>query len=204
LALLDFYATAEDQRDLVRFLFAETDVVLYEAYSEFDREVRSFRSLVELEKAFTLGSYQGPRFQLWSPAVMSNPVLRRFELTGVPGHSFRYSVEGAGLIQLYLDGTNDGVLHHTHYSHWNEAGARGRSFHSSDDCDWIALKKLSGRIQRHVRRKLGVGKLYARPILRNAFAALQTGMALQFDGKFHDANSTAITSVAVPQLGRAE
>jgi hypothetical protein len=38
----------------------------------------------------------------------------------VPGHSFRYAVEGAGLIQLYLDGQRDGVVYHTHYGQWNE------------------------------------------------------------------------------------
>ena len=194
MANLDFYAAAEDQRDLVRFLFTETDVVIYELSSQFDCEVREFRTLPELEASFSLGNYRAAYLQLWSPAVMARPVFRRIELTSAPGHSFRYAVEGAGLIQLYLDGVRDGVLHHTHYGHWNEAGARQRSIHSADDCDWGALKKLSGRVQRHIRGKLSVAKLHARPVLHNAFTALQQGVGLWFGPEVHHANSSAIVA----------
>ncbi len=37
MANLDFYALADDLRDLIRFLLSETDVVIYELSSEFDR-----------------------------------------------------------------------------------------------------------------------------------------------------------------------
>lgn len=195
-ANLDFYAAPDDQRELLRFLFAETDVVIHELYSRFDHEVREFRSLAELEACFTLGDHQAAYLQLWSPAVMARPVFRRIELTGIPGHSFRYAVEGAGLIQLYLDGFKDGALHHSHYGHWNEAGARKRSIHSADDCDWVALKKLSGRIQRHIRGRLSVAKLHGRPVLCNAFAALQAGSGLCFGVERHHANSPAIVPSA--------
>lgn len=192
MANLNFYATSDDQRDLIRFLFAETDVVIYELSSQFDHEAREFRSLSELEACFSLGDYRAAYLQLWSPAVMARPVFRRIELTNVPGHSFRYAVDGAGLIRLYLDGLKDGVLHHTHYGHWNEAGARERSTHSANDCDWGALKNLSGRIQRHIRGKLSVAKLHARPVLRNAFTALQAGVGLWFGPEVHHANSPSI------------
>jgi hypothetical protein len=194
MANLDFYALGDDLRDLIRFIFAETDIVIYEHSSEFDREVRHFRSLSELETVFQLGSYRAGNLQLWSPLVMARPVLRRFELK-VPGHSFRYAVEGAGLIQLYLDGVRDGIVYHTHYGHWNEAGARQRSIHSADDCDWSALAKLSGRIQRHIR-KLSTGKLYARPVLYHAFIAVQQGHGLWFGPTIHRADSPDIHKVA--------
>ena len=57
MANLDFYALADDQRDLVRYLFAETNVVMYELSSEFDHEIRRFRSLAELEAVFSLGAH---------------------------------------------------------------------------------------------------------------------------------------------------
>src|ERR1700730_11699912 len=135
MANLDFYALADDLRDLVQFLFGETDVVIYELSSEFDQEVRHFRSLAELESVFSLGTHRFAYLQLWSPSLMAWPVIRPIALTAVPGHSFRYAVEGAGLIQLYLDGIQDGIIYHTHYGHWNEAGARERSIHPADDCD---------------------------------------------------------------------
>jgi hypothetical protein len=195
MANLDFYALEEDQRSLLEFLYAETDVTVFELSSEFDRELRHFDSLVALEAAFELGQHRLAHFQLWSPSIMASPIIRRIELK-VQGHSFRYSVEGAGLIQLYLDGQKDGVIYHTHYGHWNEAGARERSTLTSDACNWKALAKLSGRIQRHIRNRLSVGKLFGRPILPQALGAVEQGGGLFYSGITHYADSKVIEKVA--------
>ena len=188
MANLDFYALGDDLRMLLRFIYDETDVVAYELASEFDREARRFASLAELEAVFELGAYRAGHLQLWSPSVMARPVIRRINLK-VPGHSFRYAVEGAGLIQLDLDGQRDGVIYHTHFGHWSEAGARQRSMHSADDCNWRALGQLSGRIQRYIRGKLATAKLHARPVLYHAFNAVQSGQGLSFGPDIHRANS---------------
>jgi len=195
MANLDFYALGDDLRDLIRFILAETDIIIFEHSSKFDCEVRQFRSLSDLEAVFQLGSYRAGYLQLWSPSVMAQPVIRRTELTSVPGHKFKYAVEGSGLIQLYLNGVQDGIIHHTHYGHWNEAGARQRSIHLAEACDWSALAKLSGRIQRYVR-KYAVAKLYARPILHHAFDAIQQGSGLWFGPAIHHADSSDIHKVA--------
>src|SRR5262249_35114621 len=96
----------------------------------------------------------------------------------------------------YLDGLRDGVICHTHYGHWNETGARQRSMHPANDCDWQALAKLSGRIQRHIRAKLAAAKLYARPVLHEAFTAVQRGYGLEFGAAVHHAGSPDIHRVA--------
>lgn len=195
MANLDFYALGDDLRSLFQFLYAETDVVVYESASEFDHDARRFASLAELEAVFSLGAYRAAYLQLWSPSVMARPIIERIELK-VSRHSFRYAVRGAGLIQLYLDGGRDGVIYHTHYGHWDEAGARQRSIYPADDCDWRALAKLSGRIQRHIRNKLATAKLYARPVLHQAFNAVQQGHGLWFGPAIHHADSADIHKVA--------
>ena len=191
MANLDFYALADDQRDILRFLFDETDVVIYELSSEFECEVRCFSSLRELEAVFQLGVYNGASLQLWSPSVMEKPVPRRIELR-YRGHTFRYAVEGTGLIQLYFNGVQDGIIHHTHYGHWNEARARAEQ--CADDCDWRALMRLSGRIQRHIRGKLASVKLCSRPVLHRAFAAVQQGANLSWGREVFQADSLDIRS----------
>src|SRR5687768_2865752 len=118
MANLDFYALADDLRDLIQFLLSDTDVIIYEKSSEYDQLARAFRSLSEIEGAFSLGTFRSAYLQLWSPSVMVEPVFRRIELTAVPGYSFRYAVEGSGLIQLYFDGIQEGVIYHSHYGHW--------------------------------------------------------------------------------------
>lgn len=191
MANLDFYAVGDDLRDLVEYIFAETDIVMYELASEFDKEARQFRSLSEVEAVFHLGTYRAGDLQLWSPSVMERPVIRRIDLIRVPGHSFRYAVEGAGLIQLYLDGVQGGVVYHTHFGHWSEAGARKRSINSADDCDWRLLAKLSGRIQRYIQGR-AAARLHSCPILRQCFAEVQQGAGLQFGPGIHHANSKGI------------
>jgi hypothetical protein len=195
MANLDFYALESDQHDLLAFLYAETDITVFELASEYDCEARQFKSLSELGKAFTLGQHPAVHFQLWSPSVMAAPIIRRIDLK-VPNHSYRYAVEGLGLIQLYLDGQQDESIYHTHYGHWNEAGARARSAYSPNTCDWKALAKLSGRIQRHIRSRLSVATLFGRPILSQAFSAVQHGAGLIFNGISHRSDSTAIENIA--------
>jgi len=190
MANLDFYALDDDLRNLFRFLYADTDIVVYELSSEFECESRRFESLAEIEAVFSLGAYRAGHLQLWSPKVMMRPVIRRVELK-VPGHSFRYRVEGSGLMQFYLDAAKDGIIYHTHFGHWNEAGARQRSMHPADDCNWKALAKLSGRIQRHIRN-IASAKLYARPILHQAHDLVQQGHGLWFGPAVHHADSSDI------------
>jgi hypothetical protein len=191
MANLDFYALCNDLRKLFEFLYSETDVVAYELSSEFGRDPRRFESLEELAAAFNLGTYRAGHLQLWSPSVMTRPIIRRVELK-VPDHSFRYEVGGIGLIQLYLDGVRDDVIYHTHFGHWNEAGAKQRSMYSANDCDWHALAKLSSKVQGHIRGTLAAAKLYARPVLHQAFAAVQEGHGLWFGPAIHHAGSRDI------------
>ena len=125
---------------------------------------------------------------------MKAPVIRRIDLK-VPGHSFRYVVEGAGLIQLFLDGRKDEAIYHRHYGHWSEAGARERSRHPAENCDWKTLAKLSGRIQRRIRNRLSVAKIFGRPILPQAYRAVQHVAGLLYSGVTHHADSKAIVRV---------
>ena len=180
MANLDFYALAQDQSRLLDFIFSETDLMVYELSSEFDAKPRSFRSVAEIEKFYNLGVQNSARFQLWSPSVMEAPVCRRIELTGVANASFRYAVEGAGLIQLFFNGIESDLIYHSHYGHWSEAGARSRSKHPADDVDWKSLSRISGKIQRFIRNRLSVAKLFARPILPDAFETIEKNFSLSF------------------------
>lgn len=153
MASVDFYALKEDMQELVHFLFEETDVRIFESYSQFDSELREFNSFDELASAFSLGEDRNGQggavlLELWSPKVMPQVDFQRIALT-LPGHTFRYQVSGVGLIQLYLGGRHQDTITDSHYGHWNEAGARQRGAGDPDTVDWHALLQLSGRIQRH-------------------------------------------------------
>ena len=183
MASLNFYAWTDDMRALLEFLFGETDVRVYESYSDYDAELREFRSTDELTRAFDVGADPHGHgtavlLQMWSPSVMQRISIERIELE-VPGHTFRHRVAGVGLLQLYFGGHYHDVITASHFGHWNEAGARRRAAGDPDTVDWPALTRLSGRIQRHIGT-LAVGKFRACPILPAAFTALESGLMLRY------------------------
>ena len=90
MANLDFYAAADDLRELFRFLFGETNIVVYESSSERNLPVRQFRSLPALEEVIALGNYRAAYLQLWSPSVMVEPVIRRIDMAGLPQSPQRF------------------------------------------------------------------------------------------------------------------
>src|SRR5882757_10077962 len=106
MASIDFYALKDDIRDLVHFVFEEFDLKIFESYSEYDAELREFRSFDELSAAFNLGNDphgngHAVLLKLWSPKVMPKLEFERIALK-VAGYSFRYRVSGVGLMRLYL------------------------------------------------------------------------------------------------------
>jgi hypothetical protein len=195
MANLDFYALGDDLRSLLAFLYAETDVVIYELSSRENCELRSFCTVSELAEAFDLGAYLTAHLVLWSPSVRPRPLIERVDATKAPVPFFRYAIRGAGLIQLYLGGVRDGVIHHSHFGHWNEARAKYLPEELVRDCDWAALRRLSGKTQRHIRGKCARFKLQSRPVLHQAWNMVQQEYGLMFGSTIHRAGSAAFEEI---------
>ena len=181
---MDFYALKDDIRGIVHFIFEETDFRIFESYSEYDAELREFRSSDDLSAAFSLGNDPHGHgnaipLQLWSPSVMPKVEFELITLK-VVGHSFRYRISGVGLIQIYFGGEHEGIISDSHYGHWSEAGARQRAVGDANAVDWSALSRLSGKLQRHIRNKMAVAKVRGRSILPDAYAAVQRGLGLRY------------------------
>jgi hypothetical protein len=204
MAGFSFYAVTEDLRQLFHFLFEETDVRVFESYSEPDAVLREFRSYQELTAAFAIGvdeygNGNRHKLQLWSPRVTQAVSIGRFDLKPTVRRSqkFRHSISGVGLIQLYLGGRHENQITESHYGHWNEAGARQRSCGNVDEVDWAALKLLSGRVQRHLRNRLAAAKVESLPILAGAYAEMQAGARVRHACEWHEVNSPLVKKVVV-------
>ena len=181
---LDFFAAEADQRAIVDFLFSSTDVRVFESYSDYDADLREFRSTDELAAAFPLGidPYGNGKvilLQLWSPSVMRDLTIRRFALDPAHcnGHTFRHNIEGGALMQLYLGGVCERVVTMSHFGHQSQV--RAQAWGVDDGVDWDALKTLSNRIQYHIRKRLAVGKVPGRPVLPQALELARAGYALK-------------------------
>lgn len=181
---LDFFAAETDQRAVLNFLFDSTDVRVFESYSEPSTELREFRSTDDLAASFPIGVDQHGNgaailLQLWSPAVMNELTISRFALnpTACNGHTFRYRIDGGGLIQLYLGGVCDKVVTKSHFGHQSQV--RAQKWEVDQGVNWDALKKLSNRIQYHVRKRLAAGKVPGCPVLPQALELAKAGYALK-------------------------
>lgn len=183
-ANLDFFAAEADQRAIFDFLFSSTDIRVFESYSEYDSELREFRSTNELAAAFPLGADRygngtAVLLQLWSPSVMSDLTITRFDLAPehCGGSTFRHKIEGGGLMQLYLGGVCDRVVTMSQFGHQSQV--RAQKWNVDQGVNWEALQRLSNRIQYQIRKHLAAGKVPGRPVLSQAFALARAGYALK-------------------------
>ena len=181
---LTFFATSADLLDLVdRLVFAEGGRV-YEEYSRFDHESREFANLQELtvlaeREGEGLGGLQ---LGLSLPGVGAPPRIRRIDLRAgaVPGHTFRYTVEGCSLLTLQCGRIHDGALDASHLVWWTEASARGKAAPElrADAVDWKRLAAVGRRAQSLVRRDLASGEAGGRAVLIGALEQARRGVTL--------------------------
>jgi hypothetical protein len=180
---LDFFAARTDLAALLMFLLENTDVRVFESYSDYGQPLKEFRSFGELADAYEVGVDKCGRgdhilLQLWSPAVMDRLEIERIELNpqACEGQTFRYRIQGWGLIQLYLGGVYDRFITKSHFGHNSEK--RAQAWGHADGVNWEALTQLSNKVQYHIRSRLAVARVPGRPVLREAYALAQSGYEL--------------------------
>jgi hypothetical protein len=183
-ANLNFFAAEADQKAVADFLFSSTDVRVFESYSEFDQALREFRSTDDLAAAFPLGTDPFGKgyavlLQLWSPSVMSELTITRFEVNPAAcnGHMFRYRIDGGALMQLYFGGMHERVITMSHFGHQSQT--RAQKWDLDHGVNWESLKTLSNRIQYHIRKRLAVAKVPGCPVLPQAYELARSGYELK-------------------------
>lgn len=181
---IDFFAAEADLKALLDFLFSQTDVRVFESYSEFDSELREFHSTEELVIAFPLGkdlhgNGNAVLLQLWSPSVMSHLNIERFSVIpeSCNGHTFRHRIDGGGLMQLYLGGVSGNVITMSHFGCQSET--RAQKWGIDEGVNWESLEKIAGKIQYHLRKRMAAGKVPGRPVLPQAMQLARSGFELK-------------------------
>jgi hypothetical protein len=178
----DFYALQDDAVDLLEYVFTETDCAVYELSSRPGEQLRQFRAAGEVLAAFELGVGRAAvHLQLYSPSMGGSYRIRRidFDPSRVKGPAWRLEGHGWGAIQLYLGGLHAGRILPSHTNHNSEKRARkwepllGRELGSVDAWNWPEVVRISRALNRRISSR-ALGKHGSRPILRAAWAALQS------------------------------
>ncbi len=171
----DFYATPEDHRGLLEWLFLEGQCDVYELSSEPEQPLKRFQSADDVIREFDRTYPNGKKWknvdlQIYVKGAGPPFVPRRFELNPkyCKGARFRFAADGLGLVQLYLAASANGQLENSHTNHFSERRARmeaaPQEYHR---WDFPIITKFSSRLNREIKRR-SVGNFGSRPILHGA------------------------------------
>lgn len=184
MANLNFFAARSDIEKIISFLLAETDVRIFEHYSEMDQDLREFKSFAELSAAFRIGEDKFGNGTAITLSLLSPSVQElRIRTIGLDpkkcdGHRARYELDGYALMQLYLGGIYERILTISHFGHQSETRARKWGYTSG--VDWEALKRVSNKVQYHIRGRLSIAKAASCPVLPAAYELANDGFQLKF------------------------
>jgi hypothetical protein len=184
----DFFADKEDKIKILEFIFKETDLHIYDLGSPYGQEICEYKTVEEISLKFDLdtGDKFANTFQLWTPRHKGKPIFRKVDLDPkrCNGHTFRYSTEGWGLIQLYFGGLKNNELNQSHIGHFNEKGAlKWEETNKVNGLvsywDWIEIQATSRKLKHHIHNKLATRKIRSFGILSGADKLETEGIKLK-------------------------
>ncbi len=173
----DFFADKTDKLQILEYIFRETDLEVYDLGSPYGQEICRYKSVDDISSKFDLvnGDKSAVTFQLWTPRHNGQLIFRKIDLDPkrCNGHTFRYSTDGWGLIQLYFGGLKNNELHQSHIGHFNEAGALKNEgvnkFNGSvSSWDWTEIQTTSRKLKYQIHNKLATRKIGSFGILPGA------------------------------------
>jgi hypothetical protein len=184
---LRFFAAPDDFHLLLEACLAEPGSQLFEAYSQFNEEVRVFLSSSAAVQALALGhdphgTGNAGFLTLWAPTVMPHPTVRRFDITSrkYPPGTWRETTEGCGLFRLHTGGIHHQAIIASTMDAFTERGARAKCGvrPGPEAVDWAAHSSLTRRLTRLIRRQLAVARAGPYPVLPAALQSHRAGTRL--------------------------
>jgi hypothetical protein len=173
----DFFANKIDKLEILDFIFKETDLKIYDLGSPYGLEICEYKSVNDIDSKFDLdnGDKFAMTFQLWTPRHKGKPVFRKINLDPkhCNGHTFRYSTDGWGLIQLYFGGLKNNELNQSHIGHFTEKEALKNenitTFNGRvDSWDWTEIQSTSRMLKNYIHNKLSIRKIGSFGVLKGA------------------------------------
>jgi hypothetical protein len=184
----DFYADYNDKIAILEFIFNNTDHQVFDLGSAYGKEIKKYGSTDEIVSILNLidGNKFAVTFELWTPRHKGKPLFRKINLDPDKsnGHTFRYSTDGWGMIQLYFGGIKNDTLHLSHLGHFTEKGAMKwegtNTFNGSvRDWSWKEIETTSKKIKQFIKTNLVVQKIGGIDVLTGAAKLHEKGIQLK-------------------------
>lgn len=184
----NFFADKTDKLKILDFIFRDTDLHVYDLSSPYGQEICEYKTVDEVSSKFDLdnGDKFAVTFQLWSPSHKGQPVFRKIDLepNHAKGHTFRYSTDGWGLIQLYFGGLKNHELNQSHIGHFSEIEALKNetttTFNGKVNAwDWTEVQATSRKLKHQIQNKLAIRKIGSFGVLPGADHLERQGVLLR-------------------------
>jgi len=172
----DFFADGNDVVNILNFVFSETDLILYQLGSDYGEDIKCFQTTEDVLKVYNFPKIPNSTyFQLWTPRFKGDLVIRKVELDPkyCQGHTFRFSTEGWGLIQLYFGGLRGDRLEHSHLGHQSIKRATNwednyKDLGSASKWDWKEVESTARKLKYQIHNRMAVKKINSFGILKGA------------------------------------
>jgi hypothetical protein len=173
----DFFADETDKIELLNFIFRETDLQVFDHASTAGLEINEYKTTEEIVSKFDLrnGDKFAVTFQLWTPRLKGDLVFRKIALDPKysSGHTFRYSTDGWGLIQLYFGGVKNNELNLSHIGHQSQKRALANENNHPEmgqvsKWDWREVEKVARGLKYQIHNKMTRKKFGAVGVLIGA------------------------------------
>lgn len=182
-----FYADKQDKLNILDYIFNETDLKAFDLSSAAGEEIRSYKTTQEIVTKFDLenGKQFAVTFNLWSPEFMGEIIFQKRELNPkrCNGHTFKFTTEGWGLIQLYFGGRTDKRLYKSSIGHNSEKRALGHQpsiqrIPGPDQWDWKTIEQTSRKLKYLIHNKLSSRKIGGTGIMKGADSLEKSGQVV--------------------------
>ncbi|MBS1664016.1 MAG: hypothetical protein JST68_23425 [Bacteroidetes bacterium] len=183
----DFFADKQDKIEILNFIFTQTSLEVFDLSSPPGQEINQYRSASEIESRFDLenGSSYAITLNCWAPEFGGKVLIRKVELNPkyCKGHTFRYTSEGWGMMQLYFGGIKDNALFHSHIGHFNEKGAQkwesvNRVNGAVNAWNWKNIEQTSRKLKYQIHNKMATLKIGSWGVLKGAEQLKASGVRL--------------------------
>lgn len=162
---LNFYAIDEDYEQILNFIFTELDCRAFESYSKYENNLIEFKTAQEAIQYFDLKSFSKARnksalIMLWPTTASQNVQINKIKLDPkrCNGATYRFSIDGWGLINLYLKGINEDGLQYSNTNHNSEKRALNwQSLYSDkigspNSWNWKEVSRISRKLNNFIKK----------------------------------------------------
>jgi len=184
----NFYAVNSDFKDILDFIFSDLDCRLFESYSKPDSELIEFQNTNDVMEYFDLDNFSSNTNKLasiviWPLKASESVKVIRIDLNPdkCSGATYRYRIDGWGLIVFDLKSINTAGLQYSNTNHNSEKRALAWESNYSDtmgspsEWDWKVVSSTSRKLVNFIK-KIPIKKVGPMPVMPCAASITLAGV----------------------------